>query len=51
MRAGLMKIEKEKNVTLHNFVQCSCKKLKKMNKSASFTTKCIMATEIVTENV
>ena len=21
-----MKIEKEKNVTLHNFVQCSCKK-------------------------
>ena len=24
---GLMKIEKEKNVTLHNFVQCSCKNI------------------------
>ena len=24
-RVGLMKIKKEKNVTLHNFVQCSCK--------------------------
>ena len=29
---------------MHNFVQCSCKKL---NKSASFTTKYIMATERV----
>ena len=30
-RVGLMKIKKRKNVTLHNFVQCSCKIL---NKSA-----------------
>ena len=32
MRVGLMKIEKrkekkEENVTLHNFVQCSCKNI------------------------
>ena len=27
MRVGLMKIKKEKNVTLHNFVQCSCKNI------------------------
>ena len=26
-RVGLMKIEKEKNVKLHNFVQCSCKNI------------------------
>ena len=26
-RVGLMKIEKEKNVTLYNFVQCSCKNI------------------------
>ena len=37
----LKKIKKEKNGTLHNFVQCSCKNIEQ---------KC-MVTERVTENV
>ena len=47
-RVGLMKIEKEKMsrcIILYNV------HVKILNKSAPFTTKCIMATEIVTENV
>ena len=48
MRVGLMKIEKEQMsrcIILYN------DRVKILNKSASFTTKCIMATERVTENV
>ncbi len=48
MRVGLMKIEKEKMsrcIILYNA------RVKILNKSASFATKCIMATERVTENV
>ena len=48
MGVGLMKIEKEKMsrcIILYN----ACVKI--LNKSASFTTKCIMATERVAENV
>ena len=26
-RVGLIKFKKEKNITLHNFVQCSCKNI------------------------
>ena len=52
MRVGLMKIEKEKKkekmsrcIILYNA------RVKILNKSASFTTRYIMATERVTENV
>ena len=43
MRVGLMKIKKEKNVTLHNFVQCSCKKFNKntqVQKLSNLLQKC-----------
>ena len=48
MRVGLVKIEKEKMsccIILYNT------HVKILNRSASFTTKCIMATERVTEDV
>ena len=48
MRVGLVKIEKEKMsccIILYNT------RVKILNRSASFTTKCIMATERVTEDV
>ena len=48
MHVGLMKNEKEKMsscIILYNA------RVKILNKSASFTTKCIMVTERVTENV
>ena len=44
-RLGLINIEKEKIHVLYNA------RVKILNKSASFTTKCIMANERVTENV
>ena len=48
-RVGLMKIQKERKksrcIILYNA------RVKIPNKSASFTTKCIMATDRVTENV
>ena len=42
---GINEVLKKKNVTLYNA------RVKILNKSASFTTKCIMATKRVTQNV
>ena len=36
---GINEDQKKKNVTLHNFVQCSCKNIKQ---KCLFRTKCIM---------
>ena len=47
-RVGLMKIEKEK---MSRYIIWYNARVNILNKSASFTTKCIMATKRVTENV
>ena len=44
---GTNEDSKRQNVTLHNFVQC----VQILNKSASFTTKCIMVTKTGTDNI